>query len=131
MRLLLDTHILVWYFSGDQRLAPIGRAMVNDPTNDICVSLASLWEIAIKYHLPRTPRDPIPFSPEATLDLIRNADFQPLTISTEHILSLSTLPWHHRDPFDRLLIAQSIAERRIFLTADAALGAYGPSVLPL
>ena len=119
MRLLLDTHILLWWVMGDRRLSKALAAVVADPENDIVVSAASIWEIAIKRSLGRI---------EVDLDELlssMNADgFAELPVRFAHTLRLESLPRHHDDPFDRLLIAQSIADGRRLVTKDAAILGY-------
>ena len=119
MRLLLDTHILLRWVMGDRRLSKALAAVVADPENDIVVSAASIWEIAIKRSLGRI---------EVDLDELlssMNADgFAELPVRFAHTLRLESLPRHHDDPFDRLLIAQSIADGRRLVTKDAAILGY-------
>lgn len=119
MRLLLDTHILLWWVMGDRRLSKSLAAIVASPENDVAVSAASIWEIAIKRSLGRIDVD---------LDELlssMNADgFAELPMRFGHALRLESLPRHHDDPFDRILIAQSIAEGRRLVTKDEAILGY-------
>jgi len=121
MRLLLDTHILLWWVMADRRLSKPLANILASPENDVAVSAASIWEIAIKRSLGRIDVD---------LDELlssMNADgFTELPMRFAHALRLESLPRHHDDPFDRILIAQSIAEgRRLVTTDDAILGYAG------
>ena len=119
MRLLLDTHILLWWVMADRRLSKALANALGSQENDVAVSAASIWEIAIKRTLGRI---------EIDLDELlssMNADgFAELPIRIAHTLKLESLPRHHDDPFDRLLIAQSIADGRRLVTKDDAILGY-------
>ncbi|MEK6374824.1 MAG: type II toxin-antitoxin system VapC family toxin [Acidobacteriota bacterium] len=119
MRLLLDTHILLWWVMADRRLAKAARALIASADNDVSVSAASFWEIAIKASLGRIDVAIADVQEAAAAD-----GFEELPIRAAHTLPLALLPDHHQDPFDRLLIAQAIAEGRRLMTADAAILAY-------
>src|SRR4051812_41279294 len=108
MRLLLDTHTLLWFLSDDPQLSPTAREHMEDPGNELFLSLASVWEIAIKVSIGKLALEsPLePFLP----DQLHENDIQLLPISMAHTLRVASLPFHHRDPFDRLLVAQSLAE---------------------
>jgi len=116
--LLLDTHIALWWFAGDARLPATACKLIQ--SSRCRVSLASLWEVAIKYRLNK-----LPVSPKEFLAAIEGAAMQLLPIQPIHVVSTSDLPLLHGDPFDRLLVAQSRAESLLLLTADARLEAYG------
>ena len=122
MKLLLDTHALLWWLADDARLGPKARDHVEDSGNTILVSQVSLWEIAIKVSLGRLAA--LPGLPVVLAD----AGVRRLGIEDEHLRRLESLPWHHRDPFDRLLIAQAQAEALTVLTADPAFGDYAVPV---
>jgi PIN domain nuclease of toxin-antitoxin system len=119
VRLLLDTHILLWWVMADRRLSKSTRAQIASTDNDVSVSAASFWEIAIKASLGRIDADIAELQAAAAAD-----GFEELPVRCAHTLPLASLPNHHQDPFDRLLIAQSIAEGRRLLTADTAILAY-------
>lgn len=119
MRLLLDTHILLWWMVGDRRLPKTVATALAAPENDIAVSAASLWEIAIKQALGR-----IDIDLDDLVASIAADGFSELAVRFPHTLKLQSLPGHHSDPFDRLLIAQAIAEGRRLVTTDAAVLAY-------
>ena len=123
MRLLLDTHAFLWFVAGDTTISKHARALIEDEANDKFVSLASLWEIAIKTSLLKLQlRNPFQeFIPE---QLARNG-FQILMLTVEHTLKVATLPFHHRDPFDRMLVAQCLVENLPLLSNDEPLDAYG------
>ena len=127
MRLLLDTHALLWILAESAKLSPAAARAYRDPANDIFVSAASLWEIGIKISLGKLSLQegwPAIVSKELEANGVRW-----LAIGLEHCAGVATLPFHHRDPFDRLLIAQAKAEGMTLLTADQAFAAYGVEVL--
>lgn len=119
MRLLLDTHILLWWVMADRRLSKALATILSSPENDIAVSAASIWEIAIKRALGRIEVDLDELLASMTAD-----GFSELPLRFAHSLKLESLPRHHDDPFDRVLIAQSIAEGRRLVTKDDAILAY-------
>ena len=122
MKLLLDTHTLLWFVLDDARLSSKARALMDDLGNEILISPASYWEIAIKISLGkyRLEGDFEQFMEE---QIARN-QLTILPISTKHASVTASLPFHHRDPFDRLLIAQAITEQVPLLSADKAFDAY-------
>lgn len=113
MRLLLDTHALLWWLSDDPKLGGLARDLIADPANDILVSVASLWEILVKVRADKLVADI-----QEILNEMKAQGFELLDISPAHLLALATLPMHHRDPFNHLLIAQAIAEAATFLSED-------------
>ena len=125
MRLLVDTHLLLWAAAKSRRLPREARLLIEDPANEVFYSAASLWEIAIKAALRRTDCN-------VDLALLRPAltamGFLELPVSGAHAERLASLPTVHKDPFDRMLVAQSLAEPLILVTNDAVLAPYGESV---
>jgi PIN domain nuclease of toxin-antitoxin system len=113
MRLLLDTHALLWWLSDDDRLGAQARALIEDPGNDVLVSVVSLWEITVKARIGKLQADL-----REIVESVGREGFSPLDISMPHLLTLVELPKHHRDPFDHLLIAQAIAEDAAFVSDD-------------
>lgn len=113
MKLLLDTHALLWWLADDDRLGPEARELIADPGNDVLVSIASLWEIIVKRRVGKLEADITEI-----LDAIERQGFTRLGIDAAHLLALEGLPMLHRDPFDHLLIAQAIAEEASFLSED-------------
>lgn len=122
MRLLLDTHTFLWFLLDDPRLSTTGRDLIDDPANDVEVSPATYWEIAIKISIGKYEL-PEPYDIFIQREIATN-DFRILPIEPMHTAVLITLPYHHRDPFDRLLIAQAIVEALPILSVDAAFDAY-------
>jgi PIN domain nuclease of toxin-antitoxin system len=122
MRLLLDTHIFLWFVFDDPKLSPTIRGLIIDPSNEILLSIASLWEVTIKVSTGKLQlkSDVVSFF---DVECQRN-DIGILPIEAEHLGPLETMPFHHRDPFDRLLIAQSLVENIPILSADVAFDAY-------
>lgn len=119
MRLLLDTHILLWWLVADRRLPKVLRDVLASAGNDVAVSSASIWEISIKRMLGRIEVDL-----EELLLAVSADGFSELPLRFIHAARLGSLPRHHDDPFDRMLIAQSIAEGRRLVTRDKAILAY-------
>ena len=113
---LLDTHTAFWYFEGSPELSATARAMIEDGDNEIYVSIVSAWEIAIKRSLGRGTTSLC--SVAEFLDEVAASGFDLLALEPRHIRPVETLPFHHRDRFDRLLIATAIAEDMTFLSAD-------------
>ena len=126
MRLLIDTHILIWFLEGAKLLAKPRRRIIAEPQNDIFVSIASLWEIAIKISLGKL----ILTKPLAdVIKQIAVENIQVLSITPEHALQVSVLPFHHRDPFDRIIIAQAQVENLPIMTNDGEFGNYTVKIL--
>ena len=125
MRVLLDTHLLLWASARSRRLPKEARRILEDPRNEVHFSAVSLWEIAIKLGLRRSDF-------QADLSLLRPAlsemGFVELPVTGAHAERLVELPPIHKDPFDRMLVAQSLSEPLILLTNDDALAAYGDVV---
>jgi PIN domain nuclease of toxin-antitoxin system len=121
--LLIDTHVLMWLGDRPDRLSPAARESLGDPDNVVFVSLASIWEIAIKQAKGKLTLDA-----KAVLDTLPKA-FTLLPIMAEHILATRALPHHHGDPFDRLLIAQAKIEGLTIVTHDDAFRPYGVPIL--
>lgn len=122
MRFLLDTHTFLWFLLDDPHLSPTARALIADSTNDIEVSPATYWEIAIKISLGKYEL-PEPYALFIEREMSAN-DFRILPIEPKHTAALISMPFHHRDPFDRLMIAQAIVEVMPMVTVDVAFDAY-------
>ncbi len=123
MRLLLDTHALLWWLADDARLAEPVRNAITDPRNDAFVSAASAWEIAVKARLGKVTM------PNDLVEQLAANSFTALPVQVPHALAVRHLPDHHRDPFDRLLVAQAQIERLTVVTADETIPRYDVAVL--
>ncbi len=127
MRLLLDTHALLWWLADDARLSARARTVIADPEQTVYMSPASAWEIATKHRIGRLPE-----AHELLADLpgiVARAGFEELPIATKHAVLAGTLLGPHRDPFDRMLAAQALCENLEIVTADGALSALGARCL--
>lgn len=122
MNLLLDTHSFLWFIMGSSRLSGSARALIEDDAHDKRLSTASLWEMAIKLSLGRLTLAE-PFGVLIPQQL-RVSGIEILNIEIDHLAALTTLPLHHRDPFDRLIIAQAIVEQCPIVSVDPAFEAY-------
>ena len=122
MKILLDTHTFLWWIADDQRLSARAREIIEDGNNELFLSGATGWEITIKVQIGRLklPVEPVQF----ILEQMRINAIQSLAIQMNHALHVYTLPQHHRDPFDRLLVAQSQLEGLPILSADSQLASY-------
>ena len=122
MRLLLDTHLLLWWLGNTPELGKEAKRLIADSGNTIFVSTVTLWEMWLKVSVGKLR---IPSDIEAR---IREEGFELLPLSAAHARRVATLPWHHRDPFDRMLVSQAEEERLVLLTADSSMNAYGEMV---
>ena len=123
MKLLLDTHALLWWLADDARLAEPARAEIADAANTVWVSAASAWELAIKARLGK-----LSMPDDLGQQLLANS-FVPMPVEVRHALAVRLLPDHHRDPFDRLLVAQAKTEGLTIVTADQSIPRYDVPVL--
>ncbi len=121
MRILLDTHLLLWSLSQPSKLSAPVRRMID--AAEVYASAASIWEVSIKSALGK-----LDANPREVLDGIEPAGFTLVAVSGEHAARVAELPPLHKDPFDRILVAQALVEPMILLTNDAALQGYGPFV---
>ena len=122
MRLLLDTHSLIWFYQTDPRMSAAAVAAIQDPGNVVLVSPASYWEVAIKLS-SRKPNLQVPYDVFIQEAIVDN-NFTILPIETKHTALIPTLAAHHRDPFDRLLICQAMAENIPLVSRDVNVAAY-------
>jgi PIN domain nuclease of toxin-antitoxin system len=127
--LLLDTHAALWAVTADARLSAEIQNLIADPANEVVVSTVSVWEIAIKHALSRGGRNAMPVSGDQALGYFRQAGYALLPISPQHAAAVETLPPHHADPFDRLLIAQAMIEPLRLVSHDVAIARYGEMVI--
>ena len=123
MRALLDTHALLWWLDGDRRLPVRIRALVGDAANEVLVSAASVWEITTKARLGKL-RGALAVAADVPA-CVEGQGFTPLPISLRHAQRAGTLPGPHRDPFDRMLIAQALAEGLPLVSTEAVFDTYG------
>ena len=124
MKLLVDTHLLLWAAAGYAYLPPAAQTLMSAPDNTLCFSVASLWEVVIKAGLGRPD---FQVDPRLLRRGLLDNGYHELPILSEHVVAVGALPPLHKDPFDRLLIAQAIVEGITLLTADASVAAYpGP-----
>ncbi len=128
MRILLDTHVFLWYISADSQLPGAFRSAIRDPANEIFLSVASVWEAVIKYALRKMP---LPEAPAVYLPRQREAHrIATLPVEEAALGHLASLPPLHRDPFDRILIAQALQHGLTLATVDDAIRAYSVPLLP-
>ena len=127
MRTLIDTHIFIWFSQNSSQLSRSAHDLLKNPAHEIFLSMASIWEIQIKLDIQKLAL-PLPLVDLIALQRQTN-NLQILPIEPRHIYGLSDLPMHHRDPFDRLLIAQSNAEAMPLLSADAIFDRYDAQIL--
>lgn len=123
-RLLLDTNVVVWLLLGDREsVSSVARDALEDERNALSISAVSVWEIAIKRSLGKLTIE------DRWARALTRLGFDPLPVSARHAEHVEHLDWHHRDPFDRLLIAQAVVEQHAIVTADPQLAAYGVEVV--
>lgn len=122
MKYLLDTQVLLWYAMGNKRLKGVVLCEISEGPSRLCVSIASLWELAIKESLGKLELEG-DYSTWATRNVLEQA-FDLIPIHPDHLVVLNRLPWHHRDPFDRLLIAQALSAGLCVVTGDSVFKQY-------
>ncbi len=122
MKLLLDTHIFLWYIAADLRLLTLFRDAIREPNNEVFLSVASLWEATVKYNLGKLP---LPQSPDIYIPTERRRhQIQSLSLRENAVKELAQLPALHRDPFDRILICQALANDLTIVTVDPQIQSY-------
>ena len=126
MNLLLDTHVALWAITDNPCLSGKARELISAPRNAIWVSAVSIWEIAIKHSVGRGD---MPVSGKSALQYFQQAGYRLLAIEPEHALEVETLPDHHQDPFDRLLVAQALVEPMRLLTHDMTVARYNDTII--
>lgn len=124
MNLLLDTHILLWWLADDPRLPRIAHGLMVDSGNTLHVSVAALWEVALK-----NGKGKLQVDPEEILYEIEAEGFVILPVHARHVMSLARLAPHHADPFDRIMVAQAATESMRLLSHDGVLSLYGDAVM--
>jgi len=126
MNLLVDTHAMLWFAAGDDRLSSMARSAIEDAGTLSYISIASCWEMAIKCSLEKLQLE-IPL--KSFIDERVDEGFRILPIETQHLPELTTLPFHHRDPFDRLIICQAMAEDMPICTGDSHFSKYAVTIV--
>ncbi len=123
MKYLLDSHALLWALSNPNALSPEARHILTNPRSNIAVSAATIWELGIKSALGKLtmPNDLVP--------RVRTLGLDFLDITADHATTAATLPPHHKDPFDRMLVAQALTDSRLLITRDQHLAAYGVGII--
>ncbi len=121
-RYLVDTHTLIWSFENNKKLPQKTKDIIDDANNEIFVSIASFWEIAIKISNGKLD---LSVSLTQLIEDVTLRNIQILPINPSHVLKVETLPFHHKDPFDRIIIAQSLTENIIIISIDEAFDSYG------
>ena len=123
MKYMLDTHSLIWFIDGDVKLSVHARQLMDDEANELFVSIGSLWEMAIKFSIGKLNLGS-PFAEMFPQQLTDNS-IEILGITVDHLRAVCELPFHHRDPFDRLIIAQAVVERWPIISVDTIFDGYG------
>ncbi len=121
-RYLVDTHTLIWSFENNKKLPQTTKNIIDDTNNDIFVSIASLWEMAIKISIGKL--DLSVSLTQLTKDVALK-NIQILPVNSSHVLKVENLPFHHKDPFDRIIIAQSLTENITLISVDGVFDSYG------
>ena len=124
MKLLLDTHVLLWWLDDPAKISEAAASAIREPENEVFVSAATIWEIVIKKALGKLD------APDNLNDVLRECQFSPLSITAEHALAVGNLQPHHQDPFDRMLIAQTKVEGLVIVTRDSDVLRYSVPHLP-
>ena len=123
MRLLLDTHAALWWLVGDRRFGERALEALEDDANEVLLSAAVVWEVAIKRSLGKLE------APDDFAPTLLSAGVRPLPVRVEHAAAVERLPWHHNDPFDRMLVAQAGIEGADLVSKDDSLRAYGVPIV--
>jgi PIN domain nuclease of toxin-antitoxin system len=118
VRLLADTHAALWLLSEDKQLSSRADQMLTDASNEVLLSAVVVWEVALKRSLGKLD------APDGFAGVLLDAGAVPLAVSIDHASAVRSLPWHHRDPFDRMLVAQAVLEDAVLLSNDDRLRAY-------
>ncbi len=126
MNLLLDTHVALWAITDHPKLSQQARSLIQSPKTSVWVSVANIWEIAIKYALGRSD---MPVSSQDALRYFQASGYQILAVEAEHAVAVEALPMHHQDPFDRILVAQALVEPMRLMTHDAIVALYSETII--
>ena len=128
MNLLLDTHVALWAITDSPKLPQKAREIIQSPKTTVWISVASVWEIAIKYALARGD---MPVSSQDAVCYFRESGYRFLAIEAEHALAVEELAAHHQDPFDRILVAQSLVEPMRLMTHDPLVALYSDTIMKI
>lgn len=128
MNLLLDTHVALWAITDSPKLSKKAREMIESPKSVVWLSAATVWEIAIKHSLGRGD---MPVSGQDAMRYFRESGYRFLPVEPEHAAAIEDLPAHHRDPFDRILIAQALVEPMRLLTHDPVVARYSDTIIAI
>ena len=128
MNLLLDTHIALWAITDSPKLSQKACELIESPKTTIWISVASLWEIAIKYSLGRGD---MPISSQQAMSYFRESGYRFLAVEAEHVVAVEELPTHHQDPFDRILVAQALVEPMRLMTHDSLVALYSDTIIKI
>ncbi|MFN3985110.1 MAG: type II toxin-antitoxin system VapC family toxin [Rhodocyclaceae bacterium] len=126
MNLLLDTHVALWALTDSPKLDDSARSLIMSPRTSVWISVASVWEIAIKHALGRGD---MPVSSQDAVRYFRESDYRLLPIEVEHVVAVEGLPAHHQDPFDRILVAQALVEPMRLMTHDPVVARYSDTII--
>jgi PIN domain nuclease of toxin-antitoxin system len=124
----LDTHIALWAITDSPKLSPKARELIESPKTTIWISVASIWEIAIKYSLGRGD---MPISSQQAMSYFRESGYRFLAVDAEHAIAVEELPTHHQDPFDRILVAQALVEPMRLMTHDSLVALYSDTIIKI
>ena len=125
MNYLMDTHVLLWAINEPSKLPQSIKEKIEDTGNGCYVSIASFWEIAIKFSLKKLP---LTMELKELFEIVDKSQFEILNLNSSHILQVATLPFHHNDPFDRVLISQALTNNLVVITKDKAFAPYPASI---
>jgi PIN domain nuclease of toxin-antitoxin system len=126
LNLLLDTHVALWAITDHPKLSQKARDLIQSPKISVWVSVASIWEIAIKHALGRGD---MPVSSQDALRYFQASDYRLLSVEADHAVAVGELPMHHQDPFDRILVAQALVEPMRLMTHDALVALYSDTII--
>lgn len=126
MNLLLDTQVALWAITDNPKLSQKARDLIQSPKTSVWVSVANIWEIAIKHALGRGD---MPVSSQDALRYFQESDYRLLPVEAEHAVAVEELPIHHQDPFDRILVAQALVEPMRLMTHDSLVALYSDTII--
>jgi PIN domain nuclease of toxin-antitoxin system len=125
---LLDTHVALWAITDSPKLSQLARDLISSPKTTVWISVASIWEIAIKHSLGRGD---MPISSQDAMHYFKKSGYRFLPVDAEHAIAVEGLPAHHQDPFDRILVAQALVEPMRLMTHDALVALYSDTIIKI